>query len=261
MHFSTVLATFLATAITAAPTEPRVNTKDTRSAVNSLGSLSDYFNLLAVKAQAAKHGQQPTVCDLSKAKMPVAPTPLPEPAKGLTLHHVAVGRGTQNYTCATSDSSSVPTAAGALATLYNASCAAALYPDLLELVPGMAVHLNIPMSSGLSPAWMAESGHHYFTNATTPFFNLQTQNENLGQAPCQKNSSSPAPPNAPVGQNGESAVPWLQLPAIEGATDGIKEVYRVSTAGGSAPATCQGQEKSFQVEYAALYWFYAEESQ
>lgn len=181
-----------------------------------------------------------------------APTPLPEPTSGLKLHHVAVGRGTQNYTCETSDSSSVPAAAGALAHLYNASCLAALYPDILEAIPAMAVHLNISLSSGLSPASLKESGVHYFTNATTPFFDLNTQSESLGEAPCAKNTTSAAPSDAAVGQNGEVAVPWLQLTTLYGATDGIKEVYRVTTAGGSAPATCAGLSQTFQVQYAAV---------
>lgn len=73
------MVTFLAVAVTAAPVEPRVNTKDTRSAANSLGALSDYFNLLASKTEAASHGDQAAMCDLSKAKMPIGKLFLPTP--------------------------------------------------------------------------------------------------------------------------------------------------------------------------------------
>jgi hypothetical protein len=55
-----------------------------------------------------------------------------------------------------------------------------------------------------------------------------------------------------VGPSGSAAVPWLKLLAKDGATGGIKEVYRVDTAGGSAPATCQGQPANIQVQYSAV---------
>ncbi|CRK45450.1 hypothetical protein BN1723_006616 [Verticillium longisporum] len=34
-------------------------------------------------------------------------------------------------------------------------------------------------------------------------------------------------------------------------------IYRLTTAGGSPPSSCAGQPESFQVQYAAAYWFYA----
>lgn len=42
------------------------------------------------------------------------------------------------------------------------------------------------------------------------------------------------------------------------ATDGFvsQEVYRVHTSGGQPPSTCRKEQKEFQVEYAAEYWFY-----
>lgn len=40
-------------------------------------------------------------------------------------------------------------------------------------------------------------------------------------------------------------------------TDRKWEVYRVETAGGAAPTTCEGHENSMlEVAYAAEYWFY-----
>jgi len=42
----------------------------------------------------ANYGSSPT-CDLSAAQMPQAPTPLPLPDPGLSLRHVAIGRGIQ----------------------------------------------------------------------------------------------------------------------------------------------------------------------
>lgn len=36
----------------------------------------------------------------------------------------------------------------------------------------------------------------------------------------------------------------------------FSQVYRVVTAGGVNPKSCQGMPASFEVEYAAQYWFY-----
>ncbi|KAI4145879.1 MAG: hypothetical protein L6R39_003658, partial [Caloplaca ligustica] len=65
-----------------------------------------------------------------------------------------------------------------------------------------------------------------------------------------------------LGQDGSKSVPWLKLSsgnAPEGlASDQspVKEVFRINTAGGSAPKTCDAMPASFQVEYAAEYWFW-----
>ncbi|KAM5356397.1 hypothetical protein ACJ41O_003043 [Fusarium nematophilum] len=257
MQLSTLLVSALAASAFAAPTDPKVKVNDARSAIDALGSLSDYFNLLALKVKAAKVSGEAPVCDLSNAKMPLTNTDLPEPAKGLSLKHVAVGRGTQNYTCDTSDPSSAPVAAGAVATLFNASCVAAEYPDLLEYIPGMAVHFPLTDAQKLGPAALPVSGHHYFTSEGVPFFDVRVPGQDVGEAPCAKNSSAPAPSTAAVGQLGEGAVPWLKLTTIEGATGKMKEVYRLTTAGGSPPATCEGMDAEFQVQYATMYWFWA----
>lgn len=37
----------------------------------------------------------------------------------------------------------------------------------------------------------------------------------------------------------------------------LQQVYRTLTAGGSAPATCEGQEPTIEVQYAAIYYFYS----
>ncbi|CAM1510244.1 Fc.00g005790.m01.CDS01 [Cosmosporella sp. VM-42] len=255
MQLSTILLSTLAAVASAAPSYPKYSTKDARSAVDTLGHLSGYFNLIAGKVQAARISATPPVCDLSKAQMPTIPD-LPPPTAGLKVKHVAVGRGTQNYTCDTTTPSNPPVAAGALATLFNASCVAALYEDLLEQIPGMAVHFNLTGTNQLGPSMLPISGHHYFTNATTPFFDLRTKALDVGEAPCAKNNSIPAPANAAVGQLGEAAVPWLKLTTRDGATGNIQEVYRVTTAGGSPPANCAGMPAQFQVQYSSVYWFW-----
>ncbi|KAI0415348.1 hypothetical protein F5X98DRAFT_216865 [Xylaria grammica] len=259
MYGSTILATLLgASTVFAAPTWPQLNTGLANTAGRDI--LSSYFNLLAQKVDLAKLATLTPSCDLTKAQMPT-PSPLPTPASGLAVKHVAIGRGTQNYTCSTSDSTAAPTAVGAVATLFDASCVAALYPDLLHVLPSLALQFDLPYSdktdAKMGPTSLLVSGKHFFTNATTPFFNLDTPRKSIGEAPCSKLNATNAPSDAPKGRQGEAAVPWLFLGANPDATGGIHDVYRVETAGGSAPATCAGQPASFQVQYAAEYWFFA----
>lgn len=167
---------------------------------------------------------------------------------------MAIGRGTQNYTCDVNNATAAPVAVGALATLFNASCVASTYPDLLNMLPQVALQFNLTSTdTALTPSNLAVSGHHFFTNATTPFFDMDTSAMSLGTAPCAKNSSEPAPAGAPKGQQGEAAVPWLRLVTRVGATGDLQVVYRVQTAGGSAPATCAGMSAAFEVQYAAQY--------
>ncbi|POR33434.1 Malate dehydrogenase [Tolypocladium paradoxum] len=261
MRPSTILASTLAVTARAAPAFPELNLKDLADPTNALDSLSGYFNLIAAKVQAARLLSEAPVCDLSQAQMPAESRDagvdgLPAPAKGLTVRHVAVGRGTQNYTCDTTKEDSAPKAAGAVATLFNASCVAALYPDVLDRIPSVAVHFNLSSAERLGPSAMPKSGVHYFADGSTPFFDLDTPMLHLGKAPCAKNSTADAPSTAAVGQRGEKAVTWLRLTTKEGATNGIQDVYRVTTAGGSPPATCKGLPARFEVEYAAVYWFW-----
>ncbi|RFU35742.1 hypothetical protein B7463_g608, partial [Scytalidium lignicola] len=253
------VASALCAAAFAAPTLPFKT--DSAAGATNMAVLSEYFSLLGSKVQEGK-GAAPPVCDLSKAVMPIAsPTPLPPPSAGLTLKHVAIGRGTQNYSCATSDSSTVPAAIGAVATLYNASCVASTYADILTMLPRVALEFNLTSTTQreLIPSNLEISGHHFFTTTTTPFFNLDTPAQSLGEAPCSKNNTVSAPANAPIGQNnaGFGAVAWLKLVTKPGATGGLQEIYRLNTAGGNPPPTCAGMPSTFEVQYGAEYWFYS----
>ncbi|KAI9814238.1 MAG: hypothetical protein M1827_003404 [Pycnora praestabilis] len=192
--------------------------------------------------------------------MPVAPTPLAGPTAGLQLSEVLIGRGTQNYTCADSTAQSMPVSIGAVANLYNASCIAGNYPDLLALLPNVTLQLPVPApESTLFPPNIDLVGHHFFTTITEPTFNLDTNTGgNLGIIFSSKNGTTTAPPNSPKGQDdqGFGSVAWLKLVAKNGTVGGYQEVYRVNTAGGNPPATCDGMQPTFEVQYAAQYWMY-----
>lgn len=184
---------------------------------------------------------------------PLAPTPLPAVGAGLTLRHIAIGRGTQNYTCASSSADVVPVANGAIATLFNATCDSARLNDAV-MADVTTLALNYAVPTGVE-ATQRLSGHHEFTDKKIPLFNLKTENADYGWVQAMPDVvKSAAPSNASPGQNKLGSVAWLKLNAVSGD---YKEVYRVHTAGGMAPKTCAGLQAAFQVEYSAQYWFYA----
>ncbi|PYH42340.1 uncharacterized protein BP01DRAFT_359592 [Aspergillus saccharolyticus JOP 1030-1] len=214
-----------------------------------LGEVSKEIEKVAISA---------TTCDTSKISLPSYASSLPSPS-GLTPVYVAVGRGTQNYTCATSSSNSTPVAIGAVARLYNATCIAANYPTLLQQLPDLAYQISLPSDEedALPPANLDLLGHHYFQGTSTPVFNLDTTVEQQnGIAITQKQESIDAPSDAVKGSTG--AVAWLYLTAIDGTVGDYKSVYRVTTVSGAAPDTCKGMQSTFTVQYAALYYFYGE---
>lgn len=155
----------------------------------------------------------------------------------------------------------MPVLAGAVAALYNASCLAAAQPELMaplaqaSLAAGFALRPGetpLTVTARLAPSQLVVSGRHFFRDPTTPFFDLDAQPaDQIGTAPTAKNNTEPAPAEAPRGQKGEAAVPWLKLLAKEGATGDLREVYRVETVGGSAPPSCKDMPASFEVQYAA----------
>ena len=220
----------------------------------------------------ARQAVSTVTCNLAAAQMPVgkssdpfcnlqppvdirpAPTPLPPPANGHVLTHVAIGRGTQNYTCANGTAQATPVPDGALASLFNATCLAAPYPELLNTLPSIALEFPIPEGSDEnSPASTFLSGHHYFTDLTTAFFNLNTTLHDWGSVGCKKNSSSSSP-------DPSTDVAWLKLVSKGASGCTISEVYRLNTAGGQPPTTCEGQPANIQVQYSAEYWFWAQPS-
>jgi hypothetical protein len=210
-------------------------------------------------------------CDLSKVVLPVgtsssstsstshilttptAPTPLPAVSAGLTLRHIAIGRGTQNYTCASSTADSAPVANGAVATLFNATCDYARLNDgVMADVTTLSLNYAVPTGP---EATHRLSGHHEFTEKKIPLFDLRTANAQYGWVQAKPDDiKSAAPATASKGKNDLGSVQWLKLNAVAGD---YKEVYRVHTAGGVAPKTCEGQKAAFEVEYSAQYWFYA----
>ncbi|KAL2830591.1 hypothetical protein BDW59DRAFT_18886 [Aspergillus cavernicola] len=197
---------------------------------------------------------------------------LPAPSEGLALKSLTLGRGTQNYTCATNANTTTPEAIGATATLFDISCLAALatdtnddetenqsplhiLPDMLRLIPLSSVDFVASLLNSFTGQDLI-IGKHYFTEDGVPFFDLRgsdnssrSTSENYIAAEKEDEMDAPAKPG--YGITGD--VEWLKLNRVEG---GFREVYRVHTAGGSAPATCEGMPEVFTVDYSSEYWFY-----
>jgi hypothetical protein len=170
----------------------------------------------------------------------------------------------QNYTCAVASPDDAPVAIGAVAFLYNASCIAATDPDILFILPSLALQfplLSYPFDA-LKPSILDLSGNHYFATNTTPIFNLNASPDparRIGTVVAHKAANSTAPANATKGENGvgNGAVAWLYLNTTNATQGDVGAVYRVNTAGGSPPQTCEGSDAVFSVQYAAEYWFYS----
>ncbi|KAJ4373098.1 hypothetical protein N0V83_003389 [Neocucurbitaria cava] len=213
---------------------------------------------------------QPTVyapaTDLSNLAKLFPQSALPAPTE--QLKYVLLGIGTQNYTCATSDDSSVPGTTGALATLYDIGSNLNKDPmakwKLGSIAPLALALSNAPKTlefSLTSQGYQNVAGHHFFqmiSGANTPVFSLdklQIQPQPL--APVSKLNATDAPAAACPGNNGLPAVQWLYLKDTKGAAQGgIDSVYRVETAGGNKPATCKGMKPTWEVKYAAQYWIF-----
>lgn len=145
-------------------------------------------------------------------------------------------------------------------------------PYVLNNAPAVAVVNPNPNANDSKPihplgSGSVGSGHHYFTDSTTPTFNLVWDATNYGIFFSKKAFNVTAPATAVAGPDGSKAVPWLKLEVespvapltIEekDLVPSVKEIYRVNTAGGAAPATCAGMPAAFSMQYAAEYWFFA----
>lgn len=188
------------------------------------------------------------------------------PAPNGSLYQVVLGRGTQNYTCDKSNATAVPSPTGANATLFNVTCIAASMPDLLSVLPDIA--LNLPTPNPSSPSLDSHIlqtllvGTHYFADLSTPLFNLTTSIHDYGMGTFKKTDATPAPEGAMAGVQGQEfgAVAWLRLDANPSSyvpQQRLREVYRMNTAGGSPPEDCSEAPEAFEIEYAAEYWFYS----
>ncbi|KAF4502792.1 hypothetical protein FAGAP_948 [Fusarium agapanthi] len=233
---------------------------------------------LALASPSGRHSPSSS-CE-PRAPVPVlpingGPPELPAPPRNVTLKHIALGFGIQNYTCA--DAGVAPAAIGALAVLYDVTC---LYPgqthssltakkwdslpsDVLNTgkVPlsrnydgGASLTNPFPTKKPLQVKGLRKTipylGHHFFSAAGIPTFSLDKANQLLV---AKKIDSVKAPASAPAGPEGTGAVDWLYL-GDAGGSQGVSFVYRVLTAGGASHG-CKANGID-SASYTTLYWFY-----
>ncbi|KAI9889450.1 MAG: hypothetical protein M1814_005313 [Vezdaea aestivalis] len=175
-------------------------------------------------------------------------TELPAPPAGLTLKFITLGRGVQNYTCASA--SATPVAIGAIAKLYDGKPLVQYSQSVFNAITSASSHLSLPPGAD---TLIPTLGNHYFDAAGVPTFDLGRG----GLLKAAKSAAVDAPASADKGPDGTGAVPWLYLTAKPGAGSvNLAAVYRVVTSGGAAPSSCAGQPGVVSIDYATQYWFY-----
>jgi hypothetical protein len=197
------------------------------------------------------------------SKMPQSTLP---PPKDLQLKYVVLGLGTQNYTCLTANETAEPGTTGAVAKLYDIGTELNKIPAAQYIIPtisGLALSLSHSPYAGeldkylnkkMQAQWL---GYHYFNGNTPTFALTQAKSTPFPRAMVMKKAEMDAPKTACPGTKGEGAVKWLQLVDDQNLSQGgVNTVYRIETAGGNKPKTCQGQPKTFEVPYAAQYWIF-----
>ncbi|KAH3938656.1 hypothetical protein HBH98_242930 [Parastagonospora nodorum] len=184
------------------------------------------------------------------------------------LKYVVLGLGTQNYTCASGIAHDAPSAAGAVATLYDIgsklskdSTAKLKISTISGLILSLSTHTKAVNAALELLGYSTVIGHHFFQSRddiSAPIFALDLLSEGpYPIADVLKIDAVDAPELAYPGPLGEGAVPWLYLRDIHNSSrGGINTVYRVETAGGKAPETCANQDAAFTRPYAAQYWIF-----
>ena len=98
-------------------------------------------------------------------------------------------------------------------------------------------------------------GHHFFDHSGIPTFDLFADDGLYGS--MSKTDATTSTYHSDAGPMGTGSVPWLLLSAnANGLSNGVKYVYRVVTAGGTAVSCSLVQNGTSNVPYSAQYWFY-----
>jgi hypothetical protein len=133
------------------------------------------------------------------------------------------------------------------------TCLAGPFIGLLNELPSIALKYAQPTPEQLrsSSARDFYLGNHYFTpNATTPFFNLNTEDHEYGVVALGRLDGNDA-------ANAQRDVANLKLGAKSRRGCQVQEVYRLNSAGGTPPKTCKDMPPKFEVQYATNYWFWS----
>lgn len=167
--------------------------------------------------------------DLCEASLPESA--LPRPPLNSNARLIYLGIGTQNYSC----TGSTPSSRGAVASLIDIT---SLYCPRQHASGGLVERSRFE-----------EAGHHYFTSALVPTFNITK-----AWMPFVFSASKAANVSSP----GTSIIPkidWLYLvpDSLAPNSGRVRAVYRIKTVGGVSTTPCIGDQ---EVPYMAEYWFF-----
>ncbi|KAK1221547.1 hypothetical protein PQX77_015666 [Marasmius sp. AFHP31] len=188
-------------------------------------------------------------CDQELKMGPIAGLQAPSHAVSL----IALGVGTQNYTCGETGTFA---SAGAVAALFDVSCLSSDLPALSasafnvwnKLPPSTPAVSALGSIPGLNKFSM---GDHYFTTnpsgGISPKWDM-TNGAFKGNSDAfviaAKSGGVPSPA-------GSSNVDWLYLTKSSGSL--ADEIYRTETHGGQPPASCTAGQTT-TVKYTSLYY-------
>ncbi|CEL54452.1 hypothetical protein RSOLAG1IB_07055 [Rhizoctonia solani AG-1 IB] len=196
-----------------------------------------------VAAVLAATAQQ-SDCDVSNVALSL-PSGLSIP-KGVKPKYIALGYGTQNYTCSATGTYA---SAGAVAKLLDISCLPKSDPQTFREVQSYAYKLRPRwelIEDFLKP-YSRFSGNHYFIpqdGGSAPKFDFTQSGR--GYVVTKKTGGASSP-------EGSQNVDWLELQNTSGSL--AKYVFRVDTQGGQPPSSCRPGQTA-QVLYTTKYWFF-----
>jgi hypothetical protein len=190
--------------------------------------------------------------------------------------YVQLGLGFQNYTCNGTAYVQTAPSSGAIANLYDftddltPANLDTLSPAILKKFESCLKATSCEPKDGqdcdlchvlaiasIEPDALRQTGFHFFdrpAGAQVPNFNIFEAGDFLS---AKRAGGVKAPAGSYTGRNGLGTIDWLYLvDNASGRSHGLSSVYRVETAGGVAPKTCDTAGTQAFIPYAAQYWFY-----
>jgi len=207
---------------------------------------------------SSSHGQ----CSTAPDHVDIPPNQTTISQSALPVSYVAVGYGTQNYTCS---SAGTYTNVGAVAKIVDISCLYSKKPAAFATIQDDVLKAWTASSAPLSTAILSAVpaieepfalGDHYFiTNPVTgtglsPVWDFTGPLRNPAAIVVAAKVAGLAAPT------GHQDIDWVFLKKQAGSKGSLAdEVYRTDTRLGQPPATCTfGSSPDIQVKYAAKYW-------
>lgn len=165
---------------------------------------------------------------------------LSAPIAGKTLKQLTLGRGTFTYTCADTDPTNQASYLSESVDLYDVAA-------ILPFLPSEAtLHSLVPQFYAYDYSELSNSSLKCVGNVYTDHGATMTALYNFDTFPVVVQASVNPPDSAAFNAK------WVYSTTLDNAW----EVYRVETYGGATPPTCKDHNGTFELGFAAEYWFY-----